>query len=123
MDSQYIHSGYIVNGYMEKPFTIKSMSKSLFALMASALLLALTGIAQSPAKKSALDKATLEAYIRHLYVMDSRIVVKISDPVPSEVAGFMDVSAHCAMGAQSQDFKFLISEDCSEILHARVFRV
>jgi protein-disulfide isomerase len=99
------------------------MSKSLFAVMAAVLLLALAGIAQSPAKKSALDKATLEAYIRHLYVMDSRIVVKISDPVPSDVAGFMDVSAHCSMGAQSQDFKFLISKDGSKILQASVFDI
>ena len=31
---------------------------------------------------SALDKATFEAYVRHMYVMDSRIGVQISDPNP-----------------------------------------
>jgi hypothetical protein len=92
------------------------MFKSLFALTAAALLLALSGIAQSPAKKTALNKATLEAYIRHLYVMDSRIVVKISDPIPSDVPGFMEMSAIASMGPQSQSFKFLISRDGSKIL-------
>ena len=37
---------------------------------------------------SALDKATLEAYVRHMYVMDSRIGVQISDPKPDELPGF-----------------------------------
>jgi protein-disulfide isomerase len=99
------------------------MFKSLFTVTAAALLLALAGIAQSPAAKSALDKATLEAYIRHLYVMDSRITVAISNPTPSEVPGFMDVNVHAAMGPQSQDFKLLISKDGSKILQATVFDV
>jgi protein-disulfide isomerase len=99
------------------------MPKSLFALTAATFLLALSGIAQSPAKKSALDKATLEAYIRHLYVMDSRIVVKVSDPIPSDVPGFMEMNAVASMGAQSQIFKFLVSKDGSKILQASVFDV
>jgi protein-disulfide isomerase len=99
------------------------MFKSLLAVGAAALLLALSGIAQSPAKKSALDKATLEAYIRHLYVMDSRIAVKISDPIPSDVPGFMEMNASASMGPQSQTFKFLISKDGSKILQASVYDV
>lgn len=99
------------------------MPKSLFAITAAALLLAMAGIAQSPAKKSALDKATLEAYVRHLYVMDSGIVLKISDPKPSDVPGFLDVGVHAAKGIQSTDFKFLISKDGSKILQASVFDV
>jgi protein-disulfide isomerase len=99
------------------------MSKSFFAVSAAALLLALTGIAQTPAKKSALDKATLEAYIRHLYVMDARVVVKISDAKPSDVPGFMDVDVDVAMGPKSQQFKLLISKDGSRILQANVYNV
>jgi protein-disulfide isomerase len=99
------------------------MSKSLFAFMAAALLLALAGIAQSPAKKSALDKATLEAYIRHLFMMDPSYGVRISDPNPSGVPGFVEVSAHVTKGPQSQDIKFLISKDGSKILQANVYDV
>lgn len=82
--------------------------------------------AQTPpaaAKKSALDKAVLEAYVRHLYVMDSRITIQVADPTPSEVAGFYDVKVHASMGVQSQDLKFLVSKDGSKILQANVFDV
>jgi protein-disulfide isomerase len=77
----------------------------------------------APAKKSALDKAVLEAYVRHLYAMDSRIAIRISDPRPSEAPGYSEVTVHAAMGPQSQDFKFLISKDGSKILQATVFDV
>ena len=102
------------------------MFKTLLACLAAVLFVAATPMespAQSPAKKSALDKATLEAYVRHLYVMDSRITVQVSDPKPSEVAGFMEETVHASMGPQSQDFKFLISKDGSKILQASVFDV
>jgi protein-disulfide isomerase len=114
------------------------MSKLFYACFA-AVLFAATSPAQKPAaqtqssagaqiqspaaKKSALDKAVLEAYVRHLYVMDSRIAVKVSDPKPSEVAGFFDVNVHASMGLQSQDLKFLVSKDGSKILQANVFDV
>jgi len=99
------------------------MSKSLFTVTAAALLLALAGIAQSPAAKSALDKATLEAYVRHVYVMDSRITVKVSDPKPSDVPGFFDVDVLASMGPQSQVFKLLVSKDGSKILQATVYDI
>jgi protein-disulfide isomerase len=99
------------------------MSKSLLTVTAAALLLALAGIAQSPAAKSALDKATLETYVRHIYVMDSSIVVKVSDPKPSDVPGFFDVTVAASKGIQSQVFKLLVSKDGSKILQANVFDV
>src|SRR6185437_8638898 len=74
-------------------------------------------------KKSALDKATLETYVRHLYVMDSRISIQVSDPKPPEVPGFMDVVVHASLGPQAQDIKFLVSKDGSKILQATVFDV
>src|SRR5580658_6544697 len=101
----------------------RRMSKLLFTVTAATLLLALAGIAQSPATKSALDKAALEAYVRHLYVMDSRITVKVSDAKPSEVPGFMDVTVTASMGVQSQVFKLLVSKDGSKILQASVYDI
>lgn len=92
-----------------------------------ALLFAAAGPAQTPAqsspKKSALDKTVLEAYVRHLYVMDSRISVQISAPRPAELPGFVEETVHASMGPQSQDFKFLISKDGSKILQATVFDI
>ncbi len=99
------------------------MARSPFLSLA-ALCLAAAGFAQSPAKKSALDKATLEAYVRHLFVMDKRITVQVSDPHPSvNLPGFMEVGVHASMGTQAQDFQFLVSKDGSKILQGNVYDV
>jgi len=95
----------------------------MFLASFAALLFAAAGPAQGPAKKSALDKAVLEAYVRHLYVLDPSIVVQISDAKPAELSGFVEETVHAARGPQSQDFKFLISKDGSKILQATVFDV
>ncbi len=100
---------------------------SKLALAVSTALLLFTGLSgaqnATPVKKSALDKATMETYVRHLYVMDSRINIQVSDPKPSEVPGFMEVGVRASMGPQSQEFKFLVSKDGSKILQATVFDV
>jgi protein-disulfide isomerase len=99
------------------------MSRPLFLSFAAALCLAMAGSGQEAPKKSALDKATLEAYVRHLFVMDKRIAVSVSDPKPSEVPGFLDVTVHASMGNQSQDFAFMVSKDGSKIVQGTVFDI
>ncbi|MBZ5623136.1 MAG: DsbA family protein [Acidobacteriia bacterium] len=100
------------------------MSRSLSVSVAVALLFAATGPSQNAQKKSALDKATLEAYVRHLFVLDSRITVQVADPKPSnDLPGYQEVAVHAALGPQSQDFKFLISKDGQKILQANVYDV
>src|SRR4051812_30054087 len=93
-----------------------SMSRLFFFPLAVSLL-ATAGFGQEQAKKSALDKPTLEAYVRHLFVMDKRIAVLVDDPRPSaDLPGFLDVTVHASVGAQAQDFQFLVSKDGSKIL-------
>jgi len=100
------------------------MSRSLLLSLTACSCLALTVFGQTPPKKSALDKATLEAYVRHLFVMDKRISIVVSDPHPSaSLPGFMEVGVHASMGTQAQDFQFLISKDGSKILQGNVFDV
>jgi len=100
------------------------MSRSLHLTVVAALCLAVAGSGQTPPKKSALDKATLEAYVRHLFVMDKRISMIVSDPHPSaNLPGFMEVGVHASMGTQAQDFQFLVSKDGSKILQGNVFDV
>lgn len=89
---------------------------SLFALLGFAA-------AAQNGKKSALDKATLEAYVRHLMVMDSRVAVQVSDPQPSDLPGFVQETVHASIGNQFQDFIFLISKDGSKIVQGNVFDV
>lgn len=74
-------------------------------------------------KKSALDKATLEAYVRHLFVWGPQITVKVADPKPSQVPGFVEVKVTGSAGAASQDETFLISKNGLKILRASVFDV
>ena len=95
------------------------MSKLLSFLFVAALCCAQTAL---PAKKSALDKAVLEAYVRHLFVMDKRIDIKVGDPKPStDLPGFLEVKVRASMGTQAQDFEFLVSKDGSKILQGTVY--
>src|SRR5215831_12506378 len=97
----------------------EKMSRLFSLTFLAALCFAQTPPAQP--KKSALDKATLEAYVRHLFVMDKRIAVSVGDPKPSkELPGFMDVTVHASMGQQNQDFQFLVAKDGSKILQGNV---
>ena len=98
------------------------MSRSIILTLAAALLLAAPASAQGQ-KKSALDKAVLEAYVRHLYVMKPEIKVQVSDPKASQVPGFVEVVVHASLGEAAQDFPFLISQDGSKILQAAVYDV
>ena len=101
-----------------------SMFRRFLFFVTAALCLSLAGSSQTPPKKSALDKATLEAYVRHLFVMDKRIAITVSDPHPSaDLPGFMEVGVHASMGAQAQDFQFLVSKDGSKILQGNVYDV
>jgi protein-disulfide isomerase len=95
----------------------------LLLFFAGALCLAQTPPA-APPKKSALDKATLEAYVRHLFVMDKRISVQVGDPKPSEsLPGFLDVNVRASMGVQAQEWQFLVSKDGSRILQGTVYDI
>lgn len=99
------------------------MSKPQLLSLGAALALALAVFGQNPPKKSALDKAALEAYIRHLFVMDQRIAIQVSDPKPSEVPGLYDVTVHASMGNQSQDVVLMVSKDGSKILQGNVYDI
>ena len=102
---------------------MRVMFSKMLPLVAAGVLAVVAGPAQTP-KKSALDKATLEVYVRHLYVMDSHVAVQISDAKPSrDLPGFLDVTVHASVGAQSQDFKLYVSKDGSKILQGAVYDI
>lgn len=86
----------------------------------AALLLALTAAAQT---KSALDKATLEAYVRHLFLYMPNIKVEVADPSDAGIAGFKKVKIRASLGAQADEQEFLVSNDGKKILQAKVFDV
>lgn len=90
----------------------------------------LAAFCQTPEKKaaepvrSAFDKATLEAYVRHLFVWGKAISVEVSDAKPSpDLPGFFTVNVRGTAGQASQDETFLISKDGRKIVRAVVFDV
>ena len=97
------------------------MSRCFLLTLTAALLLA--PVSAQNQKKSALDKAVLEAYVRHLFVMNSDVKVQVSDPKPSQLPDLVEVVVHASKGDASQDFPFLISKDGSKILQAIVYDV
>jgi len=94
----------------------------LFLFTACLALVAAAAGAQD-SKKTALDKATLEAYVRHLFVMDKRIQMTISDAKASALPGFVEETVHASLGNQSQDFTFYISKDGKKIVQGTVYDV
>ena len=74
-------------------------------IAATFLLAAFALTAQSPRTppKSALDKATMEAYLRYAELWIPQVTVKIDDPKPStKLDGFYDVNVHLTLQRRHQ---------------------
>ncbi len=103
---------------------MRSLISGAFSLFALAALLLSQAPPQAAApKKSALDKAAFEAYVRHLFVWGAPIQVKIDDPKPSQLAGFLDVKVTASAGNASQEEIFYVSKDGQKIVRGVVFNI
>src|SRR5471030_2477218 len=102
--------------------TIKvSMFRSLLLSLLGALLLA---GADAPPQKSAFDKPTLEAYVRHLYLLKPELTVQVLEPKPSELLpGYLDVRLRISQGNASQELSLMVSKDGKRILQGNVYDV
>jgi protein-disulfide isomerase len=95
------------------------LRKLTFVLAAAAALMA-----QTPAKKpSALDKATMEAYIRHLFVWPAEVQIAVDDPKPGPMDGFYQVKVTGMQGTATQSEAFFVSKDGQKILRGAVYDV
>ncbi len=79
--------------------------------------------APATAKKSALDKRTLETYIRHLELWPDYIQVSIADPKPAALDGFSEFAVRASVGERFQDLSYLVSKDGGKVLKAKVYDV
>jgi protein-disulfide isomerase len=79
--------------------------------------------APAAATKSAFDKTTFEEYVRHLFIWGPQIQVKVSDPKPSKLAGFQEVSLVASAGQASQEETFYVSNDGKKIIRGVVYDV
>ena len=89
------------------------------------LLFGACGFAQSnapappvaPGAKSALDKATLENYLRYVELFLGAVDLKIDDPKPSKyLPGFSEVAVHLSNDNGSKDELYYVSQDGQTII-------
>lgn len=106
-------------------------------LIAYSVLVVFSGIApliwaQTPAskpaapsaRKTALDKPTFEAYVRHLELFVPELQLKIDDPKPSTLPGFLDVIVHLSYnGNPIKDIPYLVSNDGKRIIRGTVLDI
>lgn len=93
------------------------LATSLLALP----LLALPLLAQTPAS---LDKAALEAYLRHAELWIPQVAVKIDDPKPSAyLPGFSEVAVHLSYQGQSKDEQYYVSQNGKNIVKGEVYDI
>jgi protein-disulfide isomerase len=87
------------------------------------MLACLALVAQKPApnKLSALDKATMEVWIRHLFVWAAPIEVTISDPKPGPMPDLYEVKVRGVSGSNMQDETFYVSKDGHKIIRGTIY--
>ena len=67
------------------------MSRSLFATIAAVLMLVAASTAQSE-KKWVFNKAEVETYVRHLWVLPPALGLTVGDPkLAADLPGFQEV--------------------------------
>jgi len=87
------------------------------------LLLCLLSLSAQNKPKAGLDKAALEAYIRHLLVVVPEVQIKIDDPKPSDVPGLDQIDVHYTFGPNTRDDVFYISKDGNKIIRGEVYNL
>ena len=74
-------------------------------------------------KPTAFNKAELEAYLRHLWVLGPTLNVSVGEPKPSDVPGLQEIAVRITQGTASQDLTLYATKDGSKILEGNVYDV
>ncbi len=70
-----------------------------------------------------VDKAALEAYVRHLFVWGPQITVTVADPVPSELSGFQKLTVIGSAGTVKSLQVFHVSADGRKIVQGQIYDI
>ncbi len=84
---------------------------------------AATAAVKAQAKAAGLDKAVLEAYVRHLLLWNDQINVVVGDPKPAPMPGFQEVVVTGSAGGASLDETFHVSLDGAKIVRGTVYDI
>lgn len=100
------------------------------AAAAALLLLRAAACAQTPAGGTApaaalpgLDKARLEAYVRHLLLWGPQITVAVADPLPGPMPGYHEVRVTGSYQQASLDEVFYVSLDGRNLIRGAVYDI
>lgn len=90
----------------------------------AAFLLCCASVFAQSAQKSALDKATLESYVRNVEFWIPQVTVKVDDPKPSTLLpGFSEVWLHASYNGQTKDEMYYVSKDGRNVIKGDVYDV
>jgi protein-disulfide isomerase len=93
-------------------------------LLLSFSLLAQTNANSNAGSKSALDKATLEAYLRYSELWIPQVAVKIDDPKPSEdLSNYFDVWVHLSYNNSTKDEMYYVSKDGRNVVKGTAYDI
>lgn len=92
-------------------------------LLTAVALLAPAFAADSAARKSALDKAAFEAYIRQMELLPENVAIKIADPKPSLFEGFVEVAVDIPTPNGVYPWRYFVSKDGKLIVKGSLFDV
>lgn len=98
------------------------MFRPVFTSLLAALLLVAAGMAQTE-KKSAYNKAELELYVRHLWVLLPTDTVTVGDPKPSDVPGMQEIRVKITRGQASGEELLYVTKDGGKILQGMAYDV
>ncbi|HML16858.1 MAG TPA: thioredoxin domain-containing protein [Bryobacteraceae bacterium] len=75
-------------------------------------------------EKSAFDKATLEAYLRHVELWVPQVNVKIDDAKPApDMPGYFAVTVHLSFNGGKRDEFYYVSKDGHQIFKGSVYDI
>jgi protein-disulfide isomerase len=101
------------------------MRSPVLALMLAFCLgtISAASAASGPKEHTALDKPTLESYLRHYFVWSSQVKVEIDVPQPAPFPGFLEIAVHASAGDQTQDEVFYVSKDGQKLVRGNVYDI
>jgi protein-disulfide isomerase len=94
-------------------------------IAASLLIASVSLFSQAkPATPSALDKATLEAYLRYSELWIPQVTVTIDDPKASTaIDGFFDVGVHLTYNGSTKDDLYYVSKDGKTVVKGQAYDI
>jgi protein-disulfide isomerase len=95
----------------------------VYTFLTAIALLCPAAVAQEPPKKSALDKAAFEAYIRQVELLPPNLPLKVGDPKASMFDPFLEVPIDVITPQGNVPLRYFVSKDGKLIVKGSIFDI